>query len=86
MMWYDGWGWGGWLAMTLMMLALLALFVWGLVLLWRATADPPARQRRDTPEAILAERLARGEIDPTEYEERLAALRTRDRVEAGPRS
>ena len=35
--------------------------------------------RMDTPERILAERFARGEIDAEEYDERLKALDGRDR-------
>jgi putative membrane protein len=35
--------------------------------------SPPGPQ---TPEAILGERLARGEIDSEEYRQRLNALRT----------
>ena len=78
----GGWGWGGWLLMSLTMLAFLALVAWGVFLVWRSTAHPrsggsehqsPARQ---PPEEILAERLARGEIDADEYRARLDALRS----------
>lgn len=80
---YDtgGWGWGSWLLMSLMMLVILALIAWGLFLIWRASAggegagSPP---RPPTPEAILRERLARGEIDPEEYRQRLEALRAKE--------
>ena len=37
---------------------------------------PGAPASRLTPEEILADRLARGEIDPTDYQDRMAALRT----------
>lgn len=80
------WGWGGWLLMSLTMLAFLALVAWGVFLVWRSTAHPhsaaspehrsPARQ---APEEILAERLARGEIDADEYHARLDALRSTGR-------
>lgn len=75
------WGWGGWLVMSLTMLAFLALVAWGVFLVWRSTTHPhsagteqgsPVRQ---SPEEILAERLARGEIDADEYRARLDALR-----------
>ncbi len=75
------WGWGGWLLMSLTMLAFLALVAWGVFLVWRSTTHPhsvggehgsPVRQ---SPEEILAERLARGEIDADEYRARLDALR-----------
>lgn len=79
MMWNDGggWGWGSWLLMSLMMLVIVVLVAWGLLLLWRASEAPAARTSpapARTPEAILAERLARGEIDAEEYRERLDAL------------
>lgn len=80
MMWNDGggWGWGSWLLMSLMMLAIVVLVAWGLFLLWRASGAPAAASTSPaparTPEAILAERLARGEIDAEEYRERLDAL------------
>jgi putative membrane protein len=76
------WGWGGWLLMSLTMLAFLALVAWGVFLVWRSTAHPhstgPEQQSpvRQSPEEILAERLARGEIDSDEYRARLDALRS----------
>jgi putative membrane protein len=78
------WGWGGWLLMSLTMLAFLALVAWGVFLVWRSTTHPhsavpdqpsPVRQ---SPQEILAERLARGEIDADEYRARLAALKSSD--------
>ena len=74
----DGWGWGGWLAMVLVMLVVLAAVAWALFLVWRnASASPsePPHGAQDSPEGILAERLARGEIDAEEYRQRLKALR-----------
>lgn len=78
---YHGdWGWGGWLVMSLTMLAFLALVGWGVFLIWRATAHPPQAgpqrpESRPTAEEILAERVARGEIDVDEYRIRLDALK-----------
>ena len=75
----SGWGWGSWLLMSLMMLVIVALIAWGLFLIWRnSTGDkgaghPSAGQQ--TPEAILRERLARGEIDAEEYRGRMEVLR-----------
>jgi putative membrane protein len=75
-MWWDhgGWGWGAWLVMTLGMLAFWGLVVWAVISLARSTgrAIPLGRS---TPEDILAERLARGEIDEDEHRSRLDALR-----------
>lgn len=76
------WGWGGWLMMSLTMLAFLALVAWGVFLIWRSTershpASPePRSPARPSAEEILAERLARGEIDADEYHARLDALRS----------
>ncbi|MQS16905.1 SHOCT domain-containing protein [Streptomyces kaniharaensis] len=83
MYWHDGGmnGWGIGL-MTVSMLFFWALVVFGVVALVRyvrrALAAPPAAAvppERPTPEQLLAERLARGEIDPDDYRSRLETLR-----------
>ncbi|MFG2823317.1 SHOCT domain-containing protein [Kitasatospora sp. NPDC048365] len=89
MMYYDhgmnGWGYG---LMMFGMLLVWALLIAAGVALFRylartqphhAAPPPPppapaARERTD-PEQLLAERLARGEIEPDEYRQRLDALR-----------
>jgi putative membrane protein len=68
---YDMSGWG-WLLMTLGMLGLWAL-VAVLALALRRPGQP-GQQPRPGAEEILAERLARGEIDPEEYRQRLQTL------------
>lgn len=74
----NGWG-GGWIAMLFMILifAVLAGVVIWLLLggARRSSGGSAAQPTRSTPEEVLAERLARGEIDPDEYRTRLAALR-----------
>lgn len=71
--WYhDGMGWGGWLLMTLAMVAFWALVVFAIVALFRGAAPGAARP---TPEQILDERLARGEIDAAEHQACLGVLR-----------
>ncbi len=82
MWWGDGTGWGmgwaGWLVMTLVMLAFWALVVFGVVALFRGVRPgeaPRARRRDRTPEEILDERFARGEIDAEEYTTRRDTLR-----------
>ncbi len=74
-MWFDdGWGWGAWLVMTLGMLAFWGLVIWAIFALVRSSTDGATR-RGATPEQILGERFARGEIDEDEYRRRLDALR-----------
>lgn len=80
MMWWDhGWGWGDWLAMSLMMLAFWGLVIGLIVWLIRTTSSSSSRQGGAPPplrtEDVLAERFARGEIDEVEYQERLRVLR-----------
>jgi putative membrane protein len=75
MWWYDGaWGWGAWLAMTAGMLAFWGLVIWAILALVRSSTSDVSR-RAATPEQILAERFARGEIDEDDYRRRLTALR-----------
>lgn len=81
--WYgDGsWGWGGWLVMTLVMVAFWALVIWALVAIFRGTRDigtANGGSRRD-PMEILDERFARGEIDVEEYRARQEVLRAATR-------
>lgn len=69
------WGGGGWawLAMTLMMVlgaAVIGLIVW--VIVRGSHQRPPSGV--ESARAILAERLARGDITPEEYRERLQHL------------
>ena len=70
-MWGGG-GWG-WFAMTLMMVfgaVMIGLVVWVLARGGQARRPDGIENAR----AILAERLARGEVTPDEYRERLQHL------------
>jgi putative membrane protein len=72
----SGWGW---LLMTLGMLGFWALVAVLALALLRRPGQPdhqrqPAQPPRPGAELILAERLARGEIDPNEYRQRLQVL------------
>ena len=77
-----GWGWGGWIVMGLLMVVFWAVVITLVVLAIRyftsdrssagATRAAPAPSRA---EDLLAERLARGEIDADEYRQRMALLR-----------
>lgn len=81
MMWWPdermtGWGWA---AMTISMVLFWGLLILGGVLLVRALYRPSGNTEaalRPTPEHVLAERFARGEIDEEEYRRRLDALRS----------
>ncbi|MGY5633972.1 SHOCT domain-containing protein [Streptomyces sp. UC1A3] len=83
MFWYDhdvsGWGWFG---MSVGMVLFWALVITALVLVFRAanrphdhTPTPTPTPTPPTPEQILGERFARGEINEEEYQRRLNALR-----------
>lgn len=81
----DGWmwghGWGGWLAMGLVMLIFWAGLIAAAILAIRylgttsRPAGPGAGGRSPGPEDVLAGRYARGEIDDEEYRRRVTVLR-----------
>ena len=78
MMWDDGWGAGGWLMMSLLMLILWTLVVAGVIWLVRATRSAPTRSTTDDDaRRILDERFARGEISEDEYQARRHVLASR---------
>lgn len=83
--WYGGWGVGGWLVMSLMMVVVfglpIALVVWAV----RSGShhqephhDEVSATTPSRPDAgqVLAERYARGEIDEAEFARRQEVLRT----------
>jgi putative membrane protein len=77
MMYYYGdhmSGWG-WFAMSLSAVVFWGLVITAIVLLVRYPRTGPSSQSPKTPEQVLAERFARGEIDEAEYQQRLAILR-----------
>jgi putative membrane protein len=80
----DGGNGGGWVVMLVVMILLIALAavaVWFFVTNARPhTAGAPTQSSRPSATDLLDERLARGEISPDEYRERLAALRERDQA------
>jgi putative membrane protein len=79
MMYYDSGGAWGWLLMIAMMIALLGVSVLAGIALYQRTITP-APIRTDEPSRILAEHFARGEIDETEYRDRLSRLRAHDQA------
>ena len=66
----SGWGWVG---MTLSTVLFVGLLVVGGLLLVRA-ARQQERPTPSSPEQLLAERFARGDIDEEEYRRRLTTL------------
>lgn len=74
--WYDGWSWWGWVAMTIGMVAFWGMIVW----LIATSFGRSSRNSLDAPpksaEELLAERLAAGDIDESEYRSRIEALRS----------
>jgi putative membrane protein len=74
---HDLTGWG-WVAMTLSMVVFWGLLITLAVVLVRGLNRPAGQADgpRPSPERLLAERFARGEIDEEEYQRRLTALRS----------
>jgi putative membrane protein len=87
MFWTDhdlsGWGW---VAMVTGMVVFWGLLIALAVILVRGLNRPAdlAHGPRPSPEQLLGERFARGEIDEEEYRRRLAALTGSDRVTPAP--
>lgn len=85
MMWWDGdgswshhgWWWVGAAMMIVVMVACMIVMarMMGHGMHGSHAGNPIEEPRSDSPERILANRLAQGEIDTEEYERRLAALR-----------
>jgi putative membrane protein len=75
MYWHDV-SWWAWMTMSVGMLVFWGLIAWGVALLLRARGGA-AGGGPPSPQELLGERLARGEIDPREYRERMEALRSR---------
>ncbi|MBD0422717.1 SHOCT domain-containing protein [Streptomyces sp. TRM S81-3] len=80
MFWYaHGMGGWAWFGMSVGMVLFWALIIAALVLVLRAVNQPHAHTHTPaapTPQEILGERFARGEIDEEEYQRRLNTLRT----------
>ena len=74
-MWNDGSTWWSWAVMAIGMVAFWTVVGWVFVSVVRNPGRLDGEPRR-SPEQILAERFACGEIDTGEYEGRLAALRS----------
>jgi putative membrane protein len=81
MMYWYGNGMNGWgyVFMTISMVAFWSLVIFAIVVgiryLGRTAQQQSAPTARPTPEQLLAERFARGEIDEHEYQRALDTLR-----------
>jgi putative membrane protein len=74
-MWHTDGSWGEYVLMSFTMLVVVGLLIWGIVLLTRGGLQE-RRVPRSTAREILDERFARGEVEPSEYRERLEVLRS----------
>jgi putative membrane protein len=70
--WHGGWGWGAWLAMSLVMLLFWGLIIAAVIAVIRSWRPGPREGRGGSSDALrlLDERFARGEIDEEEYRKR----------------
>jgi putative membrane protein len=79
--WHGGGHWWWWLIGLGVLTVIVVLAVWVIVRIAQPAsahgvdAGVPLALPRGSAEEVLADRLARGEIDVDEYRERLAALR-----------
>ncbi|WP_211373953.1 SHOCT domain-containing protein [Cellulomonas fimi] len=73
-----GWGWGmgagGWIAMVIFWVAVLALIVWAVMRVFPAGGARGSAPRVETPQEILDRRFAAGEIDSETYRAMRVAL------------
>lgn len=87
MWWHNGMGWGGWIVMTLTLVAFWSLVVFVVIAIFRGDSDsrPGYGAERPTPSQILDERFARGDIGVDEYHARLETLRSSQALAASDR-
>lgn len=75
MMWDNGYGWGGWLAMSLGVVAFWAVVAAAVVVVVRTQRQEHGRRPNEA-RTLLDERFARGDIDEQEYRARQDLLRS----------
>lgn len=90
----GGFGAGGWIAMTVFWVSLLALVIWAVTRAgagWGAAVSRTSQERGrgdtapESPEDIVDRRFAAGEIDEDTYQSMRAALRSSRAPHDGPR-
>ena len=74
-----GWGWHGWWMgwMWAFWIIVVIALVWGVV---RVTSGSRGVDAQRTPEELLRQRYARGEIDTEEFQRRIEMLRHGNKV------
>ena len=83
-MWHmDNVGWGGWLLMSIGMVAFWGLLIYAIAMLVRGPVAKEDRPPPEPPQTVLKRRLAAGEISVDEYEELREALEDSPREPAG---
>lgn len=66
----------GWMALWWVAgLAILVLLIWAVARIGATPSGPRPSGENESPEAVLKQRYARGEIDDEEFERRLGNLR-----------
>lgn len=70
---WNEWSWSNWTLMTIVMVIFWTLVIRAIV---AAARSPQRADTHRTPEQILAERFATGEIDRDDYDQRFAALQS----------
>ena len=78
MWWNDNMGWNGWIVMMLTMGIFWSLVVFAVIAIFRRDGDAQTSTQQPgekSPQQMLDERFARGEIDVDEYHARQDVLR-----------
>ena len=76
----SAWSWWWMIPVMMCMVLLVGAVIWGVLAVRASTTSTPSQLGHPTPENILNERFARGEIGPTEYRERMDALHARPTI------
>lgn len=66
---WDGWGGGLWIVGGLLLIGVIVLVVWAVMTPSRGAQAPHQDSSRPTPNEILRERFARGEMSEQEFEQ-----------------